>query len=279
MIILIFFVVILIYIILSNFETCTSNTEQYNDISTEIMKSDINYFSKFLTKNKIFINLVNNNKLHTPLTKKNKILFVTFENREKKYVTIHNDNLKQYTKKWNHSYKFYNECLHNVYWCKIQLVLSELENPDNDYDYIIWMDSDTIIKNININLSDILNKFSSDIFIASDNLATYDLINAGVFIVKNNDIGKQFLKDCISDVKKECFNEDGKLKGLWAASCYEQGQMNLKISDKYSTHTTVLPNNIILNYGTCFDDVFIMHLYGSSDIEREKCFMSIDKNE
>jgi len=50
--------------------------------------------------------------------------------------------------------------------------------------------------------------------------------------------------------------------------------MNILIADKYKKYTTVLPNNILLNYSKCNNDVFIMHLYGSSNDSRKKCFNS-----
>jgi hypothetical protein len=136
------------------------------------------------------------------------------------------------------------------------------------------MDSDTIIKNFNIDIGKILNKYSSDIFIGSDNNTLFDITNAGVFIIKNSDIGINFLYDCIDYVSDKCLNNDGTLKGMWAASCYEQGVMNLLIVDKYYNYTTILTNDLIFNYNVCSDEVFIMHLYASSSNYRVRCFHS-----
>ena len=155
------------------------------------------------------------------------------------------------------------------------MVLEELLS--GKYDYVIWMDSDTIIRNKKIDISRILSKFSSDIFIGSDNNPKYDITNAGVFFVKNTQIGIQFLKDCIVSITSTCVKEDGSLKGVWAASCYEQGVINILIADKYSKYTTVLPNEIIFNYNLCSDEVFIMHLYNSSNYDRVNCFNSNKK--
>ena len=152
------------------------------------------------------------------------------------------------------------------------MVLDALKK--NKYDYVIWLDSDTIIKNFNIDMGNILNMFSSDIYIGSDNNNSIDISNAGVFIIKNSDIGINFLNDCISYVSDKCINDDGSLKGNWAASCYEQGVMNILIVDKYSNYTTILTNDIIFNYNVCSDDVFIMHLYASSSNYRVRCFHS-----
>lgn len=266
---LIFFTIVLIYFI------CSKDLETMNgdigEIYEAVSKDDTDYFTKFKTENQVFSNLINKNVLRVPVDKKNKILIVTFENRQDEYITMHNKNILAYTNKWNYEYKTYDTCDYNVYWCKIQYVLDALEL--GDYDYVMWMDSDTIIMRKDIDIGTILNGFSSDIFIAGDNITKYDLVNSGVFIIKNSDTGKEFLRDCIRNVKKVCFNTDGTLKGMWAASCYEQGQMNLTIADKYYNNTTVLPNEIILNYSVCMKDAFIMHLYGSSSEKRKNCFV------
>jgi hypothetical protein len=255
----------------NNIESFTS-MDNLNDIDID----DKNYFDKFETDNQIFTKLINNNLTVEFDDKKNKILFITFDNRESDYLTLHNKNLQNYVDKYNYDYNFLTSCEYNVYWCKIQFVLDALNT--NKYDYVMWLDSDTIIRDDTIDIGNILNKYTSDIFVASDNIKKYDLINAGMFIIKNTNIGKDFLKDCIQNVNKKCFNDDGTLKGIWAASCYEQGQMNLLIADKYQKNTTVLTNDILLNYGLCLDGSFIIHLYASSDSKRKECFLPWVKN-
>ena len=233
---------------------------------------DLNYYEKFSQK-KIISGLINNNILLNPPNKKNRILFITYDNRyNQEYVMIHNYNINKYVEKYGYEYKFYNRCNDNVYWCKIFMVLDSIKK--NNWDYVVWLDSDTVIKNFNIDFGKILNKFSSDIFIGSDNNPNLDITNAGVFAIKNSPIGIQFLNDCVEYVSNKCLNQDGSLKGVWAGTCYEQGVMNVLIADKYKDYTTILTNDIIFNYNVCSDDVFIMHLYASSPNYRVRCFNS-----
>ena len=244
----------------------------YIDDDTKIKIKDAEYFDKFSQK-KIISRLLNNNLIKNPVLKKNKILIITYDNRSnEKYIIIHNDNINKYCDKWGYKYKFYNYCNNNVYWCKIYMVLDALKT--GSWDYVMWMDSDTIIKDFDLDLGYILNNFSSDIFIGSDNNKLYDLTNAGVFIIKNSLEGIQFLQDCVGYVSAKCLNKNGTLKGEWAASCYEQGVMNLLIAEKYSNVTTLLSNDIIFNFNKCSNKVFIMHLYASSPNNRVKCFTS-----
>jgi len=247
-----------------------------NNTNAVITNNDLEYYNKFY-KSKKMESLINNNKIELSNNKKNKILFITYDNRDNQdYVLIHNSNINEYVKKFNYEYKYYNYCDKNVYWCKIHFVLDALKT--NNYDYVVWLDSDTIIKNFKIDIGEIFNMFSSDIFVGLDNNLKYGLINAGVFAVSNSDIGKNFLSECIEYINKDCFNNDGTLKGRWAGSCYEQGIMNILIHDKYYLYTTVLTNKVIFNYNVCSNDVFIMHLYASSPNSRVSCFQSNTPN-
>ena len=253
------------------------DTDGINKKATlKILLDDLEYYKKFDESKKINT-LINKNKLKSSDKKKNRILFVTFDNREnQEYLKIHNSNITEYANKFGYEYKFYTTCDKNVYWCKIHFVLEALGT--NQYDYVVWLDSDTVIKKFDIDIGDIFNMFSSDIFVGSDNHSRYGIINAGVFAIANTEIGTEFLSECINYINTDCFNADGTLKGRWAGTCYEQGIMNILIHDKYYPNTTVLTNRVIFNYNVCSDDVFIMHLYGSTPKSRIKCFQSKNTN-
>lgn len=257
----ILYIIMVILIVIIIYKLTDKNVPKYDNNK---------YFRKF--SNKILSKLKLNNKLETPIEKDNKILIITYDDRKLPYIKMHNENLKTYSKKWNFEYKFLNKCEQNTYWCKIFLVLDELKK--NTYDYVMWMDSDTYIFDMDISLSELFNMFSSDIFIGSDNNKNYDLTNAGVFAIKNSKIGKNFLNDCINSFNNKCSKPNGSLKGSWASVCYEQGIMNILIAEKYSKYTTILTNELIFNYNKCNNNVFIMHLYASSDNYRQKCFNS-----
>jgi hypothetical protein len=278
--VIIFILIYLIIKIFINLEYKEYLLNIYGDKS--IIINDKNYFDKFsknnIETNDIFINLYESNKLNVPIKKKNKILFITFENRKYQpnddYVDLHNKNIEMYVKKYSYEYKFYNNCDQNKYWCKIFMVIDALENTLEHYDYVVWLDSDTYIKNFSIDLNDILNNYRSDIFFGSDNNTKYNLVNSGIFIIKNSQIGKNYLYECLNSFNDKCIKKDGNLYGRWAATCYEQGIMNLVMIDKFSKYTTILPNNIIFNHNTCSKDVFLIHLYASKPSQRINCFLS-----
>lgn len=239
-----------------------------------ILKNDVNLY--LIYKKAKLSSLINNNKKNiTELSKpylKYKIAFITFENREEEYINLHDINVKKYCDKWKYDYHRIKENNSNLspYWYKVLLV-SEIIESDK-YDYVFWMDSDTIINNFNIDLGeDILHKYNSDIFVASDNIK-YDIVNAGLFVVKNSETGKQFIKDWLNLYLPMCEKGNGKLKGVWAMTCYEQGTLNKLIVDKYNKNTTLLNNNLFKNSVHCDNKDFITHLYANNSHNREKCF-------
>jgi hypothetical protein len=214
--------------------------------------------------------------LDNPSDKINKIAIVTFENRKNdEYINLHNENITAYCKKWNYDYLFYDKCEHNVYWCKMHFVLDALKS--GKYDYVVWMDSDTIIKNKNISIDLIVNKYSSDIFVSAD--GGISAFCAGVFIIKNSPIGISYMEKCINSQSDKCIiKSENVMKGFWTGLCYEQGIMNMLIFDYFHKYTTCLPSNIIYNgkitetNNSCDIDTFILHLYISKSDLRAKCF-------
>jgi hypothetical protein len=284
-------ILFIIYVIYKSIQYTNCNeyfgNDDTNTIDNHINKiNDIvekNYeIEKYITKqnetfNDVFYKkiimtlLLNNNYLTKPANNNYKILFITFDNRKNlEYINIHNNNLYMYCKKWNHTYIYIDNCDKNVYWCKMHLILKYLMS--NTFDYVVWLDSDTYIRNFDININTILNYYSSDIFGGSDNNKDYDIINAGVFIVKNSQIGIEFINKCITYVPKICFTNDNKLLGKWAGFCYEQGIINILIHEYYYKYMTLLPRTIIMNSNKCDRNTFIMHLYFSSNNDRVKCF-------
>ncbi len=220
------------------------------------------------------------------------ILFITHDTRpEQKYVQLHNTNLEKYCARHpGHSYKYFAKCksqqqhIHNVYWCKMFLLAEYLEDPK--YDYIVWLDSDTLVRMPQINLLAVLNQYNSDIFAGFDMNPKHTTINAGVLIFKNTHISKLVLNKILaeymsSSFKIRCQNSaSGKLDGLWAQLCYEQGVINKVISRDFNAHLTMFPSSFI--YGNTIspeEPVFIQHLYGTLPAVRDNLFEQIEKYE
>lgn len=216
-----------------------------------------------------------------------KICVLSMDNRNEKFIDYHNKNLVEYTKKYSNPdlnriyvYKFYKECnltghKHNIYWCKFHMLLNLLES--DNYDYVVWLDSDTIIADPNRDIGDILSSYNSDIFLPLDKKTNYSVLNAGICMIKNSQKGKEFFQ-CIcangttTNFEERCFDENNDLRGGWALSCYEQGTMN-KIAWDFRNWVTVLPLSIVRSGCECEKySSFILHIYAETSEKRENCF-------
>ena len=188
--------------------------------------------------------------------KKRKIAIITAEDRNYPFIQYHDLNFKKYSDIHGYSYFRLDICpkeLSTTYWCKIHRVKEFLDS--GNYDYVMWADSDTIIQD------PILHP-----------------VNAGVFLIKNSNIGKSFMNDCLAKLKskKGCII-NGKEQGTWTGICYEQGVMNLLIREKYKDYTFVdLKEEFVFNAGKTdeyeYKNSIVIHLCGHKNDVREKFF-------
>jgi len=208
---------------------------------------------------------------------KKKIKIVTLETRDMELLTLHNKNVSEYALKHGYEYLFLKEYNNKlklpIYWSKIQLVLELLQDKTNDY--VMWMDSDTMICHPEIPLEYIINQDDKSIYIGLDYPAT-DRYNAGVFIIKNDEDGNKFLNDCIQTYtsREKCIeNVDGKieykLNGGWSGECYEQGIMNELLFSAYEKKCCSLDKIFLMNIGSPISDTFILHLHSGLSKNKE----------
>jgi len=229
------------------------------------------------------------------------ICFVTMETRGEKdeYVRLHNSNLRAYVRyrnqqqsktKTHYTYLFQTKCKpekfrheHNVYWCKFFYLREVLEQ--GKYDYVAWLDSDTAIGDFDVDFARVLTRYQGHWFAGLDKPDKYDLLNAGVVIVRNSKLGRKILRaitETYNDdrFQRKCVKNKGQesqsttLTGAWAQTCYEQGVMNRILYDRFREYVTILPPEYIHNGMVCDGD-FITHLYNSSPTARANCFRSL----
>ncbi len=261
------------------------NCKTDNEFNINLLNYNKDYF-ELLKQEKIIDKILDNNKLDKVINKKNKILIITFDDRPHvTYIKLHNKNFSEYCKSNDIEYKYestYNKNLNNnPYWYKIYLTKFYLDT--NEYDYIMWVDSDTMIMNNKVDLNKIINSYSSDLFFCDDNQIVQK-VNAGIFIIKNSVIGRQYLTDCINNFCEKCIKPgENKLKGTWASTCYEQGIMNIVLIKNYIKYSTALPLNIVLcsnrsEYFKLLKNIFIIHYYDTKTNDRNLLFDRIDKD-
>lgn len=238
---------------------------------------DIFFIYNCFSKNRKDVNTFKN--VNMPTQEKYKILFVTYETRDAEFVKIHNKNLNEYAKKYGYEYEFLSTIPDNknIYWYKLELIKHRLET--NKYDYVMWLDSDTFI-NPNTDIKDVINEYSNHIMIGYD-VNFSSCTNAGLFLVKNSQIGLEFLNDCIKHynnvVKKKCMKKSKIVDGIWAGLCYEQGCMTSILFSNYKMDMTMIPQKYILSSRQCIPNELLFHNCGESDKTRTACFTKIKK--
>jgi len=167
----------------------------------------------------------------------------------------------------------------NYAWECITAVLNVLNT--NKYDYVMWIDADAFfrLENENVNLLDeIINKNIGKDFIFSNDVPGFDIINLGVFIVKNNDYTKNILQTMIDSTDERC-----KLYKDWPA---EQGCMVHTYKTEIKNKGVILPVGDIQSWGNIHyvnnDEIFkrslILHLAGSSHEERIEIMTKFKKD-
>ena len=261
-----YIIIIIIICIITYFQKINIIIKDIFHIIKIFLLYKIKYNNNFI-KNKLYKN-------HNDI----KILIISFDNRNNlKYLKNHNYNIQNYCNKWkNIDYFFTNKCTKNIYWCKLYLIREKLQI--NNYDYVMWMDSDAIIINNNISLQKIVNSYSSDIFISNDtyyNIHKTNVLCSGVFIIKNSIIGKKFIDECIYKLENSKCYKNGKNLGIYALLCYDQGIINYFIYHKYIKYTTILEPKIFRNTFICDKNSFILHNYGVSEEKIHECFNNI----
>jgi len=196
-----------------------------------------------------------------------KIIVSTLETRDLKCLDLHNKTVQYWCDKHGYTYdfrnKYNNELKLPIYWQKLQLIQDIL---NSDCEYVLWLDSDTIICHPEIPLEYVIDKNKDvSIFINKDYpCSKNEPYCAGVFMIKNDHFGKSFINDCIETYtnNEKCkTNGEMSLNGAYAGECYEQGVMNVLLKTKYKNNMLQISNDFVMNtVYPCYGTV-ILHFY------------------
>lgn len=165
-----------------------------------------------------------------------KIAIVTFYDDACKDYAVLSDKSKQaYCDKYGYKYFLHRERMSPQFdhptWEKPKIMLSHF----NDFDYIMWMDADAIISNMDFDVSEL---FGEKVIYMSKDVNGY---NAGVFAIKVCDIGKNFL------------NEVDCLYYAFRRSVFrEQSCMSYLMDTKYREYVCQVP----IKKWNCYDNIY-----------------------
>jgi hypothetical protein len=157
------------------------------------------------------------------------------------------------------------------YWAKIYEI-KRLLYEHSDVDYIIWIDSDAFFINFTKDrLINFLNKYNTYSFIGTNNMPPWqdEKFNAGVFIVKNNNIGKNIINKWITYYHKDVWTYDEETKkwdtqAKYAGEEYEEGSfIKYILEDKNLVKDIKILPYYYLNNNNCNDyqdETLLVHL-------------------
>jgi hypothetical protein len=184
------------------------------------------------------------------------------------------------------------------YWVKVKIIYDIINNTKyNDYDGFIWVDSDAVFTNKNIlslvdnyhtfyispdpysynynTISDIYDSnslwYHKIIFYILNNINNiYSIVElplcVGVFLVKNNDIGKKIINNWWEKYNHNKWtkkNNKWETDGVWAGVDYEQGSFNEYIYPKFKKHIKILHSSVLSDIDSSNSNSFVSHYMGS----------------
>lgn len=167
-----------------------------------------------------------------------------YYSHDKKYLINAEKINLEYCKKFNidfycekNSEKIFKESDgRNLSWYKLKLLLENLQNEN--YDYVIYIDSDAIFVNTDFDIRNIIQEHQTDLIIGED--FGPDLINGGVLIFKNTEWSKNFLTrvwDVANYLSRGKYKTDNWLEQTVFSAF-------LMINENDRKKTTILPHNM-----------------------------------
>jgi hypothetical protein len=202
--------------------------------------------------------------------KPKRVAVVSYDDRKnnKDIITLKNINEK-YCLKNGYDFLFFDsyspfDSTYPPYWIKVK-ILYDL-SKSNLYDYLMWIDSDACVHNQNIKIENLFNFNHQGAFImAPDYPYPISKFNSGIWMVKNNEIGKKILKDWLLLYDNKTWKKkNGKwiCSGFWAGESYEQGAgKKLLKNEKYSQYVIYLPGSTLQNFKPV-SEAFTLHFVG-----------------
>ncbi len=134
-------------------------------------------------------NISSNSQTTEILNKSSKFLIISaYTENIKDYGEICEKSIINYVKENNYACKIYHDGFdktrHPV-WSKIKFV----SNNINEYEYLLWIDADAIIANLEFKLESILEK-DKELYICNDRMG----INTGVFMIKSSSFSRDLME-------------------------------------------------------------------------------------
>ena len=193
---------------------------------------------------------------------KQKILILSTDDRNERYIQLHRKSLQKYCDHHGYTFLFTKPCTDlPVYFCKFKQIL-ELMNK-GEYDYYIWIDSDTIVNRnfIQFPLEAMLETVGLETDVITGNFPIHNILKyliGSFYVFKNNSQTKALLQRCINDIDPSKWNNPKKGECNYGGYCYEEASLYRCIDDTIK-HRRII-GQFISNHPWCAPNYFIMHI-------------------
>lgn len=177
-------------------------------------------------------------------------------------------NLKEFCKRKNYTLYIYREMIsedsHGC-WNKIPAILNHFNKK---HDYLIWVDADAIINNMNHSFEEFITKYpNKDMIVCKDITPERTPFNSGVMIFKNNNISRDFLINTWNYPMPHEYTPYGDQDAL----------NNLFYKDNYPIDLKVLPMRSFNSHPLKFkENDFIIHFMNQTNDRRKKLMRAIN---
>lgn len=154
------------------------------------------------------------------------------------------------------------------YWIKVFLT-NDLLKEYKDCKGILWLDTDAVIYDVNKSIDQIITE-DKEFCLAGDNIICDDIapFNAGVWIVKNNEIGRTIINEWMNNYNNLNWTKKNSTWTCitnWAGVDYEQGAFVEYIMPKFNEHIQSLEWYVFQSTDPLYsNNLFTLHFFGKN---------------
>jgi hypothetical protein len=215
---------------------------------------------------------------YVDITKKSnlnkKILIYSADNRDDNYIKLHQQGWENYCSIHGYTFIFEYPCKEvPLFYCKFFKIL-EFMDKYPDFDYYIWVDSDTIPNKLfyNFNLESMIEQVGeeADVITTHYSEPLFKALIGSFYVFKNTARSKKILQDCLDYINYDKWENYQKATAIYGGKEYEEAAMFYSIRKNKEVIHKRIKGKFITNSYICDESYFIIHNPMKKDLD--ECF-------